>query len=180
MLSVTNVSLKSVLLWTAHMLGQSPKYTLRSPKVCYDGESTKLLCYTEANGGTPQNINTADVLAVASYLRSYGREIPAGRLFTMNTAGSEDCPEWSLSSNGTVLALAKHINAAANSSVLFEDIATTIDGGLPATAIGIISCLGSGGSLGVLVNQSNPAYSSLSYLASGATSDGILIKIVKS
>lgn len=152
---------------------------VRSAEVCYSGEKSTLLCYTVENGATPQKVKVADIQGVADYLRSYGREVTGGRFFTMTAADTPDCAEWSLFSNGSTLAVAKHLNEKIDSSVLFEDIATTIDGGGKSKQ-GIISCLDKGGSLGVVANSSNPAYNSLDYLASGAEPDGILIKIVSS
>jgi hypothetical protein len=134
----------------------SVKPVRRSAEVCYSGEGTALLCYTVENGGTPQNVNPADVQGVADYLRSYGREVKGGRFFTMDATDTPDCGEWSLFSNGTTLATAKHLDDTVDSSVLFEDIATTIDGGLNKTQ-GIISCMANGGSLGVLVTPPVPS-----------------------
>ncbi|KAI0441244.1 hypothetical protein F4803DRAFT_563222 [Xylaria telfairii] len=152
----------------------------RGAKICYEGETYALLCYTLPDN-TPQNLDVADVTYVASYLRAYGRQLKNGRFFTMNAADTPDCGEWSLYSRNTVLATAKHLNDTVNSSVLFEDIATTIDGGENATdaqkMAAIIGCLTDGGSLGVLVNSTNPAYGTATYLSSGYTPDGILIKI---
>jgi len=116
--------------------------------------------------------------------RSYGRQTRAGRLLTMNPAPVGTCDEWTLYQHGSVLATAKHINDTANSAVLFEDIVTTIDGGPGATdaqkAKAIVGCLSDGGSLGVLVNSTHPAYSSATYVSNGYTPNGILIKIVSS
>lgn len=169
----------AVLLAGALTNAASIKPAARSPAVCYSSETSSLLCYTASNGGTPQNVKAADIQGVADYLRSYGREVKGGRFFTMAAADTPDCAEWSLFSNGSTLALAKHLNMNVDSSVLFEDIATTIDGSDDSTQ-GIISCISNGGSLGVLVNSSNPSYNSLDYLASGAEPDGILVKIVNS
>jgi hypothetical protein len=64
-----------------------------------------------------------------------------------------------------------------NSSVLFEEIANTIDGGPSATAAqaqaAIIGFLTTGGSLGVTFNATNPAYNTSTYLASGYTPSSI-------
>ena len=88
--------------------------------------------------------------------------------------------------NGTVLVQAKHIGSRdhLNSSVLYGDIATTIDGGEGAAGVDqttiLASCLKDGGTLGVRVNLTNPAYKSASYNHTGYTPDGILIKLVHS
>ncbi|KAI0810215.1 hypothetical protein GGR55DRAFT_678809 [Xylaria sp. FL0064] len=150
---------------------------------CDDTETSQLLCYNEPDG-VPQDVTVADVQYVASYLRAYGAQTKAGRQFTMTAADAPDCAEWTLYAHGTVLALAKHLDSTVNSSVLFADIANTIDGGSGATpdqqANALIGCGTSGGSLGVVYNASNPQYLTSSYLASDYTPAGILIKIVSS
>jgi hypothetical protein len=102
----------------------------------------------------------------------------------MDSTSVGTCDEWTLYQHGSVLATAKHINDTANSAVLFEDIATTIDGGPGAAdaqkAKAIVGCLSDGGSLGVLVNSTHPAYNATSYVSKGYTSHGILIRIVSS
>lgn len=154
----------------------------RAAQICYDNENTDLLCYNPPDG-EPQNVAAADVAYIASYLRAYGAQTKAGRLYNMAAADAPDCGEWSVYAHGTALATAKHINNAVNTSVLFADIANTIDGGAGATdaakAAAIIGCGTSGGSKGVVYNASNPAYHAATYPA-GATPDGILIKIVAS
>lgn len=150
----------------------------RAAQVCYSTETTAQLCYTAPNN-TPQDVAVADIADSADYLRAYGAETEEGRLFTMLAADGDDCPEWVLYSHGSVLITAKHINSAVNSSVLFADIATTIDGGAAATA-GLIDCGTDGGSEGVLVDATNPAYTTSTYLGGGFTPDGILIKVVAS
>jgi hypothetical protein len=114
---------------------------------------------------------------VASYLRSYGLQTRAGRLLTMGPAKVGTCDEWTLYQRGTVLATAKHLDNTANSAVLLEDIATTIDGGDYGTDEGkakaIVGCFADGGSLGVLVNSTHPAYKSATYVSNGYTPKGI-------
>ncbi|KAI1184923.1 hypothetical protein F5B17DRAFT_442238 [Nemania serpens] len=154
----------------------------RAAQTCYDGEITDLLCYNGPDS-YPQNVNAADVAHIASYLRAYGAQTRSGRLFTMAAAAAPDCSEWSLHTHGTALALAKHINGSVDSSVLFADIATTIDGGANATAqqraAALIGCGANGGSFGVQVNAADPAYTAVTYPA-GYTPGGLLIKIVAS
>ncbi|KAK3304990.1 uncharacterized protein B0T15DRAFT_398125, partial [Chaetomium strumarium] len=120
---------------------------------------------------------------IASYLRSYGAQTRTGQLFNMATVHAPDCGEWSVYAHGTALALAKYIDNTVNSSVLFADIANTIDGGASATAdqqaTSLIGCGTRRGSFGVQVNASAPAYKASTYPA-GYTPDGILIKIVAS
>jgi hypothetical protein len=61
--------------------------------------------------------------------------------------------------------------------VLFEDIATAINGGEHGTdedkAKAIVGCLADGGSLGVLVNSTHPAYKSATYVSNGYTPEVI-------
>ena len=45
-----------------------------------DSETAALVCYTSPDN-TPQDVTTADVQYVASYLRSYGAKTRAGRQF---------------------------------------------------------------------------------------------------
>lgn len=148
-----------------------------------DEEGPELLCYNEPNG-TPQNVTVADVLYVAQYLRAYGGQTQAGRQFTMLAADTPNCEEWTLYQRGSVLALGKHLDPTVDSSVLFADIANTIDGGASATPEqqmnALIGCAEAGGSFGVVYNASNPQYNTATYLAKGYTPAGILVKIVKS
>ncbi|KAI0537759.1 hypothetical protein GGR58DRAFT_326497 [Xylaria digitata] len=150
---------------------------------CDDTEGPQLLCYNEPDG-VPQNVSVADVQYVAQYLRAYGAQTQAGRQFTMKAADTPNCDEWTLYQRGTVLALGKHLDPTVDSSVLFADIANTIDGGASATPEqqlnALIGCATSGGSFGVVYNASNPQYNTAAYLANGYTPAGILIKIVKS
>lgn len=150
---------------------------------CDSTEGPELLCYV-APDNVPQNVSTADVEYVAEYLRAYGAQTMAGRQFTMTAADAADCAEWTLYAHGTVLALAKHLNTTFNSSVLYSDIANTIDGGAGSTAAeqadAILGCGATGGSFGVVYNASNPQYLTAAYLADDYTPAGILIKIVSS
>ncbi|KAK4040086.1 hypothetical protein C8A01DRAFT_46491 [Parachaetomium inaequale] len=142
------------------------------PRNC-DGETAALFCYTEAKG-TPQNINVADVVFAAKYLRSYGRQIKPGRFFTMNANDTKGCGEWSVYTRRSALVTIKHIDDTVDSSVLFEDIATAIDGGEKATPEEqlktLLGCGTDGGAFGVQANLSNPAY----------TDYGLLVKVVSS
>lgn len=149
--------------------------------ICYDNESPELHCYNGPDD-TPQNITVADVTYIAGYLRSYGRQTREGRFFTQSVQDAPDCAEWTVYARKSALSLAKHIDSSKNSSVLFEDIASTIDGGERATdeqkKAAIIGCLSAGGSLGVKANLTNPAYSSDKYKAGNFSPEGIMIKIV--
>lgn len=150
-------------------------------QTCYDNETPDLHCYTGSDD-TPQNVTIADVNYIAAYLRSYGRQVKEGRFFTQTTENAPDCAEWTLYARKSALAVAKHIDSSKSSSVLFEDIATTIDGGPSATEpqkqAAVVGCLAAGGSLGVKVNTANPAYHTDKYTKAGYSWDGILIKVV--
>ncbi|KAI6089594.1 hypothetical protein F4821DRAFT_58237 [Hypoxylon rubiginosum] len=154
----------------------------RSTRICYETETPSLLCYT-APDNTPQDVLIGDVTFIAAYLRAYGAQVRTGRLFSMAAADAPDCGEWLLYAHGTAQAFAKHIDNTINSSVLFADIATTIDGGANATpeqqAAALVGCSTDGGSLGVLVNTANPTYSGSTYPV-GYNTSGIIIKIVAS
>lgn len=92
-----------------------------------------------------------------------------------------DCEEWTLpvDSAGTVLAVAKHITPRINSSVLYTDIAATIDGGgehasekdRRESLLG--ACGRHGGMVAVKVNASDPYYSSAEYKNNMAKPQGI-------
>lgn len=129
----------------------------------------------------PQNGTVDDVSYIAKYLRAYGQQTREGRLFTMTSQDAPDCAEWSLYSHKSALALAKHIDSSKNSSVLFEDIATTVDGGAKATdpekQAAIIGCLSSGGLLGVQANVKNPIYTSDKYKAAHSSPDRVSVKV---
>lgn len=150
---------------------------------CDATEGPELLCYTEPDS-IPQNVSVADVTFVAQYLRSYGQQTQAGRQFTMLAADTPNCDEWTLYQRGTVLALGKHLDPTVDSSVLFTDIANTIDGGASATPeqqlAALVGCAENGGSFGVVYNASNPQYNTATYISKGYTPSGILVKIVSS
>lgn len=154
----------------------------RASRICYETETPSRLCYT-APDNVPQDVLVEDVVFIAAYLRSYGAQVRTGRLFNMAAADAPDCGEWLLYAHGTAQAFAKHLDNTINSSVLFADIATTIDGGANASpeqqAAALIGCDTDGGSLGVAVNTTNPTYSGSTYPV-GYTTSGILIKIVAS
>ncbi|ODH53682.1 hypothetical protein GX48_00100 [Paracoccidioides brasiliensis] len=146
-------------------------------RVCYD-ETPALHCYS---GGSdiPQNVNETDVSYIAASLRAYGRQTKLGRLLTMTTADAPDCGEWFLYSRNSAAAYAKKIDMTYNSSVLFEEIANTIDGGTGVVKqAGIFRCRTDGGSYGVQVNATAPAYTTKEYIEAGLKPSGIIIKIV--
>ncbi|ATY66573.1 hypothetical protein A9K55_001053 [Cordyceps militaris] len=150
-----------------------------APRTCYPNENDKQLCYRPPNGD-PQGVDIKDVQFIATYLRNYGAQTRAGRLFNMAAKDTSGCGEWQVYAHGTAQAVAKHIDPSVDTSVLFADIATTIDGGANATpaqqAAALIGCGTDGGSLGVAVNASNPAYSGSTY-PKGYVTKGIVVKI---
>lgn len=159
-----------------------PRNADLAPQSC--GEKANRVCFG-LDGGTSQGIDPSDLQYVADALRYMAQDNPA-TLWTMPGSGF-DCAEWTLpiEGAGTVLALAKHITPRINSSVLYTDIATTIDGGgehasdqdRKESLLG--ACGIHGGMVGVRVNASDPAYSSAEYKNSKAKPEGIIIKIVK-
>jgi hypothetical protein len=162
------------------VLGQDIKTTPLHARDC-NGETAALYCYTTAHG-TPQNVDVSDVAFIAKYLRSYGRQIKPGRFFTMAAKDTPGCGEWSVYSHRSTLVTIKHINDTVDSSVLFEDIATAIDGGEAATpeqqSLTLLGCGTNGGALGIQANTSNAAYAAASYVAAGYTTAGLLVKVV--
>ncbi|CAK7207865.1 hypothetical protein SEUCBS139899_010680 [Sporothrix eucalyptigena] len=110
-----------------------------SAEICYDSESATLLCYREPKN-TPQNVDVVDNPIKPAF-------------FTKLAADTADCAEWGLYMHGTSQALAKHFDTNSNSSVLFGDIANTVDGGEASVATdqthsaAITGCLADVGSL---------------------------------
>ncbi|OAQ77783.1 hypothetical protein VFPBJ_08255 [Purpureocillium lilacinum] len=147
------------------------------------GEGADKVCYG-VSGGEPQQLDPEDIQYVADYLRYIGEQNTGAAKF-WNMPKAVDCAEWSLPvpNAGTVLALAKHINARVSSSILYADLATTIDGGEGATdaqkKAALLGCGANGGQLGVKANTTNPLYSTDEYKKSGAKPEGIIIKLVK-
>ncbi|KAM3451365.1 hypothetical protein MY5147_009045 [Beauveria neobassiana] len=143
-------------------------------------ESPKLICYGEndnavADAGGSQGLDPKHVRYVAAYLRWLGEANEgAAKFWTM--AQADDCAEWTLPvpNGGTVLALAKHTSLWLTSSVLYEDMATAIDGDK-----GLLRCDKQGGQVGVVANLKNPLYSTEEYKKSGAKPEGVLLKLVK-
>ncbi|KGO66433.1 hypothetical protein PITC_067290 [Penicillium italicum] len=147
------------------------------------GEGPEKVCYG-VSGGTPQQLDPEDIQYVADYLRYIGQQNTGVAKF-WNMPKAIDCAEWSLpvADAGTVQALAKHINPRISSSILYEDLAATIDGGEGATndqkKAALAGCGANGGQLGVKANTSNPLYQADDYTKSGAKPEGIIIKLVK-
>lgn len=153
---------------------------LASRSTC--GEGSQLVCYG-LNGGISQNLDPEDIEYAAAYLR-YLADTSNNPLWTMPP--EFDCSEWTLPlfGAGTVLALAKHINPRTNSSVTYYDLARTFDGGEDATdaqrAASLLgACGANGGQLQVTVDNTNPAYNTPEYQASGAKPENIIVKLVR-
>lgn len=137
------------------------------------GETAAKVCFG-ADGGEPQDILLEDVQYVADYLRYIGEENTGLDAFWTMPAEGFDCQEWQLPvpSAGTVLPLAKHINPRINSSVLYTDMADTIENAL-------LGCDTNGGMVGVVTDPTNAAYNTEEYKATKAKPEGVLIKLVK-
>ncbi len=99
------------------------------------------------------------------------------------------CEEWSLyviaaSTNATanVLVLAKHINALVNTTVLYEDLANAIDGGVNANATqvanSLLGCGNHGGSVAVVADLTRPEYNGTTFASTYSTTKGIIVKLV--
>lgn len=183
-----------------------PLVDSRAAQVCYAGEAKNLLCYKRANGATPQNIRTADVLYAARELRAYGTglkqaldasgnpvydengipiEVPEYRFLNMSTSTAPNCGEWTIFAKAeTVLVAAKLMTNKVNGLVWFGDIANTIDGGEGATDAqkqeAIVSCGTDGGSREVKANTAHTAYDQYIKLYRGEYVAGeIVIKVVQ-
>lgn len=147
------------------------------------GEGANKICYG-VSGGQPQQLDPEDIQYVADYLRYIGQNNNGAAKF-WNMPKAIDCAEWSLPvpDAGTVLALAKHINARVSSSILYEDLAAAIDGGEGASneqkKAALAGCGANGGQLGVKANVTNKLYQTDEYKKSGAKPEGIVIKLVK-
>lgn len=142
------------------------------------GENASKICYQDS-----QKLEIEDIQYVADYLR-YISDQNTGKAKFWNMPKAVDCAEWGLpvDNSGTVLALAKHINPRISSSILYEDLAAAIDGGLNSSDGGkskLLGCGVNGGQMGVTANLTNPLYNTDEYKASGAKPDGIIIKLVR-
>ncbi|KAG5990632.1 hypothetical protein E4U43_004229 [Claviceps pusilla] len=148
------------------------------------GETTDRVCYG-IDGGEPQRLDQKDIQYVADYLRFIGDSNEGAPQF-WNMPAASDCAEWTLPvpGAGSVLALAKHIDPTAKSSILYEDLARAIDGGRNASLAEskkslLGSCGTNGGQTGVEANLLDPLYHTREYVESGAVPRGVLIKLVR-
>ncbi len=147
------------------------------------GETAAKVCFGP-DGGTPQNITVDDAAYIASYLRYIGTSNP-GKDAYWTMPPEIGCSEWTIPipSGTSVLALAKHINPRVNSSVLYQDLATTIDGGENASDEeknkALLGCTTNGGMMGVIADPADPAYNTPDYKNSKAKPSGIIVKLVR-
>jgi hypothetical protein len=149
---------------------------------CFAPEPTYEICYTTANGATPQNVTLQEIAYVAGYLRYYGKQKGNPQFYTMNLPDADNCAEWQVTTKGSTLVLAKLIGDDA-ASVTFDDIANTIDGGASATAAqkaaALYGCGTAGGQVGVAINATDPRYQEEQFTNGTYTNQGIIIKIVR-
>ncbi|KAM0326098.1 hypothetical protein ACHAQA_006691 [Verticillium albo-atrum] len=177
-LATLGVALASVV--SAHPAEPAPAF-LQTRQSCVEGKTK--ICYG-VSGGVSQGLDVEELEYLASYLRFVGQSNSGlNAFYHMPTATT--CQEWAipLPDGATTLVLAKHVSPFVKSSVLYEDIASTIDGGEEATSAqrskALIGCAKNGGQMGVAVNTANAAYKSAEFKASKAKADGIVIKLVK-
>ena len=160
-------------------------YTAASPVLearqsCSEG--VQKICYG-APSGTAQNIDPDDLAFPAANIR-YDARMDPNKLafFNMPPNANFQCEEWTIASEGTVIVLAKHTSARLNTTVLYEDIANTLDGGEKATdeqkKNSILGCGKNGGQVGLVYDQNNKAYNSETYKGWKATPSGLVIKVV--
>jgi hypothetical protein len=148
--------------------------------LCTNPETPDRICYNE-QGGTPQNLTLKEINFMAKFLRSYGRQDGNPAFYTMKVADADNCGEWQVTTGGNALVLAKLVGNQ-DTSVTFNDIANTIDGGEIATdadkAKAIVGCGTGGGQMSVAINATDPLYQSPDYVNGGFINTGILLKVV--
>ncbi|KAL1895889.1 hypothetical protein Sste5346_004986 [Sporothrix stenoceras] len=153
-----------------------------STAVCSDTD--RRICYGDPDGDS-QDIAVADLLNAANALR---QRFKSGDQLLYRTAGLSACDDWTTLQTGTVLVLTKHLNPRVNSTVAYDDIAYTIDGGANGDAAAVsdsvkkqtlLGCGTNGGQMAVVVNPANPLYTTDAFKASGNTTKWVIIKVVK-
>ncbi|KAK8080837.1 hypothetical protein PG997_008655 [Apiospora hydei] len=163
----------------------SPRPDFTAPKLPNCGEGTQLVCIG-ADGGTAQGLNRDELVRAAAHLRSVA-DTEGDPYWTMDS--ESQCSEWQIDLGGdagAVMALAKHIDCGVKSSVLYRDLARTIDGGgdeattVQKAASLLGACGEAGGMVEVVVDVESAAYNTLEYYDSGAKPWGIVLKLVKS
>lgn len=126
--------------------------TMASPTLFYRqscDEGSKRVCYGK-DDGTSLALDPGDVEYVASYLRFVGESnTGANARWTMPASGSA-CEEWAIPvpAAGIVLALDKHTTPFVGTSILYADIAATID-----DVGGLLECQENGGQMPTIVNK---------------------------
>lgn len=170
---------KSAILFSALILAGQANLVARN--FCNGGDTAIKYCYGSPNGG-PQNLDPQDVSNAAISIRSYGRSTTPLRMLTIPGAGENNCTWVELYTNGTVKVVAKHYLFNVTASVLYEDIANTIDGGETPTSesldASVLECGWKGGQSGVVVNTTRAEYHTPEFIASGAITDGIGIHVI--
>lgn len=163
------------------MLGALVAFTTQATATCFAPEPTYEICYNVTNGATPQNLMLADLSYTAGYLRYYGGKKGDPQFYTMELPAADNCAEWQVTVKGSTLIVAKLIGNSA-ASVLFDDIAATIDGGPKATpaqvAAALLGCGSDGGQIGVAVNTTDPRYQLPQFTNGTYVNTGIIIKAV--
>ncbi|KAK4444322.1 hypothetical protein QBC34DRAFT_487857 [Podospora aff. communis PSN243] len=159
----------------------SALFPLSASQNCNEG--TRLVCYGQS-GGTSQDVDVEEVAYVAEQLRAMSEDGPAFWTMPANPT-LDECDEWTLYEPfGTVWVLAKHTSNRVNSSVSYDEMANTIDGGVDATEEqrknSILGCGTGGGQLVVQINASNPVYKTEAYKTTTGVPRDILIKVVSS
>lgn len=152
------------------------------------GEGVELACFGGASTAVvaAQDLDTADLAKAAAYLRNVADALD-DPYWTMDA--EQQCSEWPVElggAGGSVRLLAKHVDCGVKSSVLYRDLARTIDGGgdsatsdqKAASLMG--ACGRRGGMVEVATDVENSAYNTLRYYSSGAKPWGIVLKVVKS
>lgn len=149
----------------------------------YCGENGNFICYN-ATGSTPQNITEHNILLIAAYLRSQAKQGNAWYNFTATDDDIGGCSEAAVAKTyGDVQISFKHIDYSKNSSVLYDDIAHTLDGGPRATADqrknSLLGCGTNGGSMAVITNSSRIEYSAPEFTSGLKVNTGIEVKVFR-
>lgn len=153
-----------------------------STAVCSDTD--RRICYGDPDGES-QNITVSDLLNAAQGLR---QRFKSGDQLLHRSSGLSVCDDWTALQTGSVLVLTKHLNPRVNSTVAYDDIAYTIDGGANGNAASVaddvkqktlLGCGTHGGQMAVIVNADNPLYTTDAFKASGNTTKWVIVKVVQ-
>lgn len=182
MAATTTPALSSAAAVTPHFRSGPHMFKTLPRATCSEG--TARICYGVGNSGTPQKLDADDIAYAASYVLKYIGSENTGAAARWTMPVEKGCSEWALPVDGagTVLALAKHVEPTFNSAVLYEYLASTIEGGENGAkaSTALVKCGANGGQMGVVYNATNPAYNTAEYKKSKATPKGIVIKLVRS